>query len=168
MYAYVVSAAYQNLPHLVTPSLMVSNVELFATEEGWREIDRLAADRVCRPEHSPENLPYVLHYCQRYWVGEYFFGKRRLPEDFFSCESPLLAEPPLDVATKYDYGILPAGVKEPLDEKDAKRQAFMLCQLLRYLNEAAIYFKKRVCSPAMANLNRSLFLNQVEHFHSDT
>ena len=38
-------------------------------------------------------MPTVVHYCQFYLAGEMVFGKRRVPHDIFSCETPLLLEP---------------------------------------------------------------------------
>jgi hypothetical protein len=37
----------------------------------------------------------------------------------------------------------------------AKRNAFMTCHMLRALNDAAEYYKKRHCPGAMGNLNRT-------------
>jgi hypothetical protein len=44
----------------------------------------------------------VVHYCQNYRAGELGFQKRRVPHDIFSCESPMLAIPPANLAeSKY-------------------------------------------------------------------
>lgn len=40
----------------------------------------------------------VVHYCQNYRAGELGFQKRRVPHDIFSCESPMLVEPPPNLA----------------------------------------------------------------------
>lgn len=88
--------------------------------------------------------------------------KYRLRKDFISCESPLLAEPPMDIATKYDYGIgppkkkgEPEGEKMPYTPKMTKRHAFMLCRIIISFNEAADYYKKHNCDQATANFEKT-------------
>jgi len=95
MYAYSMAASHEKLPHLQLDHYMVSNTD--AGGEGWQWIDQL--DNPCSP---PENgiyfpnkpLPTFLHYCQFFSVGELGFYKRQFPRDSFSCEAPMLVEPP--------------------------------------------------------------------------
>lgn len=79
--------------------LKVSNVDSFG--EGWKWVDEL--DNVCEPPkdgifHPGKPLPTVVHFCQGYRVGEYGFGKRGLRKDIFTCEAPMMADPPADLA----------------------------------------------------------------------
>ena len=65
---------------------------------GWELIDAIPPEEVCgfasRPDHDRYALPNVVHYCQRYGIGPYWFSKRQVPHGIFTCESPLLAAPP--------------------------------------------------------------------------
>lgn len=45
-------------------------------------------------------LPTVVHYCQSFISGEFGFEKRAVPHDLFSCESPMLMDPPEGLAKK--------------------------------------------------------------------
>lgn len=40
----------------------------------------------------------VIHYCQNYRAGEFGWQKRRVPKNIFSCDSPMLLQPPSDLA----------------------------------------------------------------------
>jgi hypothetical protein len=108
-------------------------------------------DKICSPTvMENEVLPSVLHYCQRYMVGKFFFGKRRMPKSIFTCESPLLAVPPMDIAKQYDYFVppsphRPAEEHRPIDSGRAKRDAFMICALTRLVNEASLFYQKNNC-----------------------
>lgn len=98
-------------------------------------------------------LPSTLHFCQRYMLGKESFGKRRVPKDFFSCDRPLLLPPPANLSTLYDYWIPPpspgfdkGGVKKEHKGKvHIQRTAFMLCYLIRAMNDAARFYKERNC-----------------------
>jgi hypothetical protein len=81
-----------------------------------------------------------------------------------SCDAPLLIKPPKDIATKYDYGIVPpkdkgeeAGTKVMFEPYMVKRYAFMLCHLIPQFNEAAEYYKKHNCN-GKANFEKTLDL----------
>lgn len=45
-------------------------------------------------------LPTVVHYCQSFISGEFGFEKRAVPHDLFTCESPMLMDPPENLAKK--------------------------------------------------------------------
>jgi len=159
MFAYCLGAAHVKLPHQIAASFMVSDVGMGEKSEGWGYIDDMPNDKICGP-HSPAELPHVIHFCQRYGLSDYFFGKRRLPGNFLSCESPLLAEPPMDIASKYKYANWPDGKRKEFSGKMAKRNAYMLCKLLPAINEAATYYKERHCDTVKANFNKTLmFIN---------
>lgn len=144
MFAYSLASAHLKLSHQVAKSFMVSDA--FSGQEGWGLVDHIASDNVCynAPE---EKLPFVLHYCQRYMLGKWFIGKYRLPKDFVSCESPLLMEPPPDINKRYNYSIAPfqSERKEYSKQIFVHRNAFMVCTMIKGLNEASEYFKRHNC-----------------------
>jgi len=132
-----------------------------ASGEGWRDIDELDAADVCREDIDPKALPWVLHFCQRYALGNWFFGKYRLPDTFLTCEHPLMAEPPLDVATKYSYADYPGGQHKDWTASEAKRNGFMMCRMIRAVNGAATYFKRNHCG-GKGNFNKTLMYDADE------
>jgi hypothetical protein len=84
------------------------------------------------------------------------------------CDKPLFRVPPLDLFPRFDYTIEPpraddqyrwnyTEVRAPIKggARQAKREAFMLCQLTRLLNEALRYFKSVSCADGSANLNET-------------
>jgi hypothetical protein len=130
-------------------------------------VDALGSDRVCSPVPSTDSLPNVIHFCQRYGIGRYFFGKRRLPGDFLSCASPLLVEPPPSVANDFDYLVFPEGKRKELTKSDALQNAFVVCNLIRIVNAAATYWKSQHCTTPenSPNLSKSLMLVDVKDYH---
>jgi hypothetical protein len=96
--AYSTAAAHLNLPHQLASGLMVSDVSRDNGTEGFAFLQNVTRADACSPHISEEDLPLVLHYCQRYALGRWFFSKYKLRKDFFDCKSPLLREPPLNVA----------------------------------------------------------------------
>lgn len=154
MFAYCIAAAHAGLPHQIVRSLMVSDSAV-DKKEGWELIDNVVpAEQICEYafhlDGMEKPLPHVIHYCQRYMNGDWFFGKKRIPTDFFSCDSPLLEVPPMDLAVKFDYKMPPPphprpGEKLPISKQLAKRNAFSLCAMTAFLNEASTYFKSHAC-----------------------
>lgn len=134
---------------------MVSDT--FAGGEGWKLIDKVDEKAICH--HFPKSeYPHVIHYCQRYYLGKWFIGKYKLRRDFISCDAPLLVMPPEDLAAQgLTTAILPdaSGTKKDLTPKHAKEQAFMVCTMIRALNEAAIYYKDHHCDKETANYDYS-------------
>jgi len=143
MFAYCIGAAHQKLAHQIAVSFMVSDVGS-GKGEGWNYIDRIPAEEVCR-ERDPADYPNVVHFCQRYALGRWFFGKYKQPHDFLSCEHPLLKEPPDTIATELLYAEYPDKSKKKMTETTAKRNAFMLCQMIPAVNKAATYYKQNHC-----------------------
>jgi hypothetical protein len=94
------AAAHERLPHLQLDHHMVSHPDAYS--EGWEWVDALP--EACLPpneegEYYPGyNLPTVIHYCQSYRVGEYFFTKRRVPHDIFDCGHPIFVDLPRTLA----------------------------------------------------------------------
>lgn len=157
MYAYSIAAAHQELPHITMQHHMVSNIDM--SDEGWKWIDALGDD-VCEPpldgEYYPgKPMPTFLHYCQFFRVGEIGFQKRRV-KDIFSCEKPMMLELPKDLGTM-NYKNRD-GQRIPLNKRDARRGAFMLCIIHQAINAAAQDYKNKMCDSSAANYEKSLNL----------
>jgi peptidyl serine alpha-galactosyltransferase len=104
-------------------------------------------------QRQQDRRPYVLHYCQEYFLGKWYFYKTDLPNNFISCEADLLRDPSDTAANlpplqQLDYGVDRDG--KVVHYKDniqlRQRQAWMLCTLISALNQAAIFYKERSCS----------------------
>ena len=157
MFAYSVAAAHLQLRHQLVKSLMVSNADV--DEEGWPLIDALDASRVCDTTVSQQRLPEVLHYCQGYALEEFFFSKYSLPKEFLSCNHALLkVPPPFDnkkpapfYTEEVGSGTWPGGKTRNFTKIKRQRHAFMTCQMLHRLNQAATVYKKRHCSMNTGN-----------------
>ena len=169
MYGWSLAAAHLRLPHTLAESFMVSATNIIEGE-GWPLIDQLKDDEVCDYAHrTPKkevHLPFVIHYCQAYWIGKYFVGKYRIHSDFMSCGQPLLYEPPKDIKQwQYDYFIRPGGKpygkKEKMTPKTAKREQFMICQITTRLNDAAIWYKNQTCEKGMASTQKSFIFHHT-------
>jgi hypothetical protein len=168
MYGWSLAAAHLRLPHTLAESFMVSATDIIEGE-GWPLIDQLKDDEVCDYAHrTPKKsvtLPFVIHYCQSYWLGKYFVGKYRINSDFMSCAKALLFEPPKDITQwRYDYFIRPGGVpygsKEKIkNPKTPKREQFMICQITTRLNDAATWYKDLTCEKGKANNQKSFIFH---------
>lgn len=161
MYGWSLGAAHVNLPHTLAESFMVSNTEI-SDGEGWQLIDQLKDDEVCNystVKELEDKLPYTIHFCQNYWLGKWFIGKYRLGSDFLACDTSLLMEPPSDLASLYNFYIKPGG--KPYGEKVkvrphvAKRESFMICQLIKRFNDAATWYKQHACKDGEGNYDKS-------------
>jgi peptidyl serine alpha-galactosyltransferase len=160
MFAYCLAAAHLQLSHQTAVSFMVSDIGS-GKAEGWNYIDQIPEDEICSRSYSPDELPSVLHYCQRYGIGPYFFGKHRVPGDYLSCQSPLFQEPPIDALTQYDYALYPNNDRKMMTNVEhKKRYAFMTCYILPAMNAAATYYKQHHCDDAtnVANYSKSILL----------
>ena len=148
MFGFCLAAAHNELPHQRLDSLMVSAVDMNGGE-GWEMVDKIPAEEVCgfaaHADHSKYPVPNVIHFCQRYGTGKYFFTKRKVPHDIFTCESPLMLLPPPDSAAKYDYRISPDGTQQELGPVRKVREAFAACAVIQAVNEASGYFKRKHC-----------------------
>lgn len=153
MFGYNLAAAHLGLRHTIAHSFMVSDI--WAGMEGWQLVTKVERKDICHNFPKSE-YPHVIHYCQRYYLGKWFIGKHRLRKDFISCEAPLLAIPPADIALRYDYAILPDNnERKDLKEKGVKQEAFMVCAMIDALNAAAYYYKDQHCHRVTANYNYS-------------
>jgi hypothetical protein len=169
MFGWSLGAAHVQLPHVLAESFMVSNTDI-SQGEGWALIDALNDDEVCEYSTMKEledKLPYTMHFCQNYWLGKWFIGKYRLKDDFLSCETSLLLEPPKNLATLFDYYIKPGGKpygqKIKIKPSTAKREAFMICQLIARFNDAATWYKDMTCKEGEGNYEKSW----IFHHHLD-
>jgi len=165
MHAYSIAAAHLQLPHQLAKGFMISDVGAAHKEDAFSFLDNTSRAEACGAKIPPSQLPFVHHYCQRYAIGRWFFSKYKLPEDFFDCRAQLLKEPPLNVAEIYDWYIFPNGI-EMNDYSSPKKQhfllkhAWMMCETIFSLNEAATELKKAHCG-AGANYEKTF------HFHEE-
>ena len=173
MYGWSLGAAHVNLPHTLAESFMISNTEI-SDGEGWQLIDALTDDEVCEystTKKYEDKLPYTMHFCQNYWLGKWFIGKYRLDSDFLSCSTSLLMEPPDNLATLYDFYIKPGG--KPYGQKvkvrptQAKREAFMICQLIKRFNDAASWYKQQACIEEGGEDKGNYEKSWIFHHHLD-
>lgn len=135
---------------------MVSNVEM-SEGEGWSFLDN-ADNTACDVSQFKDSVPFVIHFCQRYSIGEYFINKYLFPTDILSCDFPLVELPPMDVLSRVNYSHYGDGTTELWDGKKRNyhfrtRHAFMICSLFPALNEAATFYKQHHC-PNGANFDR--------------
>ena len=155
MFAYNLAVAHLEMPHSIARSFAVSDPRVGG--EGWKLLENIPDSKICH-NYPVSEMPHVMHYCQRYYLGKWFIGKYQLRKDFISCEAPLLREPPKNVASKYKEAILPNKKKverKVLGEKEVKRYGFMLCHMIEALNAASIYYKDQHCEKGTANYEYS-------------
>jgi peptidyl serine alpha-galactosyltransferase len=174
MYAYSWAAAHLKLPHQQAHSFMVSSQD----ERGFHLFDDktvFPSNQMCRGNIPVSLKPHILHYCQRWAIGKYVFGKHRLPKNFVghpnitaTCASPLMAMPPTNVSIMYDFFITPESNERVAlvaskfglftKQEHLDRVAFMLCESISAWNQAARYFKEQHCAIAgvTPNLEESL------------
>jgi peptidyl serine alpha-galactosyltransferase len=159
MYAYSTAAAHLNLPHQLVNSFMISDPDI-NKGEGWTMIDAASPSQVCEFDATwTATLPQVVHYCQRYFLGPYFFNKYKLPKQFLSCDQALIKDPILTegtlIATRYSTAVTPNGEMNIISPVHRKRHAFVLCQTISKVNAAVTYWKKQHCDAATANFNKT-------------
>lgn len=167
MWGLIIAAVQLRMPFTFIPSLVVSNAEA-VDREGWPYIDVLPDEDLCQPPASISSpLPIGLHYCQRYFLSDAFFSKYRVKKKIMECDRPLLLPPSAtDLHLRQQYGVTPPRadlsdkdtwkpIKEPFDATRAKREMFMLCQMIAAMNEALRHHKSLACTPSQANLNAS-------------
>lgn len=157
MFGYNLAAAHLGLKHTVAHSFQVSDP--WAGGEGWKLIDAVPKTNICK-EFPKSQLPHVLHYCQKYYVGKWFISKYRLRKDFISCESPLLTPPPQDLPMRYTSGVSSekfskTEVIREWKPKELKEEAFMVCAMIDALNAASIFYKDQHCKDGTGNYNYS-------------
>jgi|AntRauTorckE5430_2_1112549.scaffolds.fasta_scaffold03231_3 hypothetical protein len=158
MYAFCIAAAHLELPFQLIDSLMISNVG--AGGEGWPMVDKLPHEELCtiarKADHAEHPIPSLIHYCQRYTIGEWFFSKRKMKKDFFECEASLMQEPPSNIVLETDFKHPPGGARTDLDTKMGQREGFMVCSIIGALNDAARFFKTNHCDAGNTNMELNL------------
>jgi hypothetical protein len=161
MYAFCIAAAHLKLPHMLIDSMMISNTG--AGGEGWPMVDSMETEDLCKfakhPDHSKQSVPSVIHFCQRYALGTWFFSKRKMTTNFFECDSPLMEEPPDNLVEKTDFAIPFGGNRKELSPVMAKREGFTVCAIIAALNEASLFYKKHHCDNG--NTEKTLNLNEM-------
>mmetsp|Transcript_20415 Transcript_20415/g.30987 ORF Transcript_20415/g.30987 Transcript_20415/m.30987 type:complete len:576 (+) Transcript_20415:255-1982(+) len=163
MFAFCIAAAHLELPHQIVDSLMISNTNGDGPGgEGWPMLDAIPAGELCdfakKPDHEKYAIPSVIHYCQRYAIQEWFFGKRKMDKQFFTCDSPLMEEPPSDIVPSSDWKMPPGGTRKDLTPIVAKKEGFMVCGVIGALNDAATFYKKHHCPEGEGNMSKTLNL----------
>jgi hypothetical protein len=92
--------------------------------------------------------------------------KYRVKKNILDCKQSLYMRPPKDILQRYNYSVIPKRAdgedrdswvekRQLVGPRQAKREAFMLCRMINYLNEAVRYFKDRTC-PDQGNQNETL------------
>ena len=148
MFGYNLAAAHLQLKHMIAFSFMVSDI--YAGGEGWKLVDQVPQDTDMCHGYPPAERPHVIHYCQKYGLGKWFFGKYRLRKDFISCHAPLLRVPPSDIAIRYNSTHIHFKDVD-YKPKEVREEAFVLCAMIDAMNDAAMYYKDNNCDPATAN-----------------
>uniref|UniRef100_A0A7S4T9U7 Nucleotide-diphospho-sugar transferase domain-containing protein n=1 Tax=Alexandrium monilatum TaxID=311494 RepID=A0A7S4T9U7_9DINO len=134
--AFAMAALKHKVPSIGQNVFMVSNP--IAWHEAWSE-----------KGSAPESWkPYVLHYCQSYAYGSWFFYKSLIADDYYAggsdnalpgplrCGAPLLQEAP----------------PPPADEADRSSfmRAWMLWKLFPPMNRAFAAYRERYCPTGKA------------------
>jgi peptidyl serine alpha-galactosyltransferase len=156
MHAYSTAAAHLGLPHQLTPGFMISEV---GGNENFDFLQPVQRSNSCSRTLKLKDTPLVLHYCHRYALGRWFFSKYKLREDFFTCDAPLLREPPPNVAEIYDWNTFPNGLEGTNFVRRNQlnhtiHHGWMLCSILFSLNEIAESLKRKHCN-GKANFNKT-------------
>jgi len=165
MHAYCIAAAHLEMPHQLAKGFMVSDVGN-REESAFKFLDGVTREEACHAKVSPRKQPFVLHYCQRYAIGRWFFSKYKLHENIFDCEAELLREPPTNVVAMYDWYIFPNGIEKNDYSSRGNRKyliqnGWMMCTIIFAVNEAATQMKRKHCD-FQANYNKTF------HFHEES
>ena len=190
MFGYIFATTQLHLPHTLIRSLVVSTTTTNSREGwpyiDDLEDNQICSvlETIPTPFSAPSDensdisstsrLPVALHYCGRYTLDTWFFSKYRLKKKYISCQTPILQMPPMDLVDRqYNYSLQPPPnnfdfKKNKWDPPrslvvaphQAKREAFMICQMIRAVNEAAMHFKRTACTASNAtnwNTNYTFF-----------
>jgi hypothetical protein len=71
-----------------------------------------------------------------------------VPHDIFTCDHPLLVEPPEDVGSGRYLSLVTGGKKserQRISAEREKRNGFILCAMTLAINDAMVYFKEQHC-----------------------
>jgi len=165
MYGYCMAAAHLGLRHQMARGMMVSNVDMTGGE-GWSFLPK--DDMACDVSRYAETVPNVIHFCQRYTIGDFFINKYLFPTDILSCEHPLMELPPKDVLKDTWYSHYGDGTTKTWDpsQDDIRRyrNAFMICSLFPAMNAAATFYKDNHCDKSDP---KTIYDMTYNHFRSD-
>ena len=154
MFGWSLAAAHLSLRHTLVQSFTISNVFTPDGIEGWQLIDDLEDDELCGSSTLSlgDRLPYIIHYCQHYVLGDWFVSKYGVENKFFSCEKPLSVEPPHDITPGGEPRMLK---KKEFGPNSVKREQFMICQMIAMFNEPATWLKDQICDNGAANYEKT-------------
>ena len=165
MYGYCMASAHLGLRHQMARGMMVSNVGM-SHGEGWAFLPK--DDMACDVSRYAETVPNVVHFCQRYTIGDFFINKYLFPTDILSCEHPLMELPPKDILKDTWRSHFGDGTVIEWDKNQDKieryRNAFMICSLFPAINAAATFYKDQHCDKNDPKTNYSLTYN---HFRTE-
>jgi len=164
MYAYCMAVAHLNLRNQISWGMMISNVQV-TNGEGWAFLSK--DNRACDTQKYADVVPNVIHFCQRFSIGEYFINKYLFPKDILSCHHPLMELPPFDILeTTFHSSFGDSSVIHYNDRHDIKRyrNAFVICTLFRAINAMATFYKDHHCDRTDPNTNYETSYN---HFRSE-
>lgn len=159
MYAYSLAFASIGVRHALFDHFVLSYANAPVDEQAWaRAVDgrpatELLASLPASGEGVDAKLPTFLHYCEIYFVEDWYWRKRNVPHsEVLECNAPLFAEPPADLLSRKV-----AALEEDRSEFAAQtaRQAWFMSALTRSLNEALVDLKGKLC-PAGFNSSRAL------------
>jgi hypothetical protein len=147
MYGYCLAVAHLEIPQQLAYGMMISDIQ--SEEEGFYFLKDVPPEALCDADarKSLPNVPHVLHFCQRYGIGENFLSKHVIPDLITSCDTPVVKLPPKGIVfTNYShYGDGSVEVWQDKTRKHQYRNAYMICTLLPALHDAALYYKKKHC-----------------------
>jgi hypothetical protein len=168
MYSYCLAAAHLGIKHQLARGFMISDV---TGDEGWDFLqepwndganDQDFLEQACNLDafSNLDSMPQVLHFCQRYGIGEFFISKYKVPKRSFTCEFPLYEEPSMDIAKNLyahmgDFSKQTYDANNPKDTSYRARNTYMVCSLYRALNKAATFYKDHHCPDGNANYEKS-------------
>ena len=165
MYGYCMASAHLGLRHQMARGMMISNVNM-SGGEGWSFLpkDKMA----CDVSRYSRTVPNVIHFCQRYTIGEFFINKYLFPTDILSCEHPLMELPPKNILEDTWFSHYGDGHVDQWDQSQDSinryRNAFVICSLMPSINDAAGFWKDQHCDKNDPNSNYELTYN---HFRSE-
>jgi hypothetical protein len=171
MYAYILAAADLGIQHTISQSLMWSDPRIQYTEP-WDLIEGMKVEDLCG--ELPSRTANVLHYCQPFTFKDWGLYKFDLRGRMHKCTHPLLAEPPRDLVVDFDLTTIHPAVAERKPEKQKewtervnKREAFMLCQVIKKLNEAMEHHRTHVCKNKGGNVEKTFRVYKNDYFNNN-
>jgi len=149
MYAYCLAFASFGVRHALYDHFVTSYPNAPAHEQAWSWIDGgpVESPDPCVPEGlaAQTRRPAFLHYCEIYYVDEWYFRKRQVPhEKVLACEAPLFAQPPAGLLRHLRESHSAAGDASNW-ARNKERQAWFMCTLISTLNEAVKSLRGPLC-----------------------